>query len=215
MGSYTPTFKMYQPDQSEIVDVDGHLNDNWKILDINVNRLMEYRYTNVTSVGDSFSTTMRPMHRWYKTWSNSLIFESFSGGLDQDPYAKIEGWTSAKPLLKTGWKIKQGNGLYYRENIKSGNVEWTGAIQLSTEAVIPAYTMIADVIALPDNITPKMSRYFVQNAGNTDTGYSEARLIFNRLGRVDIIRYGDAPSSTAQNKIDFGGIRYDKRLVGS
>lgn len=217
MGDYTAKFRLYKTDPSELVDVEGQLNYNWKVLDEHVKRLMEYRYTNVTSVNNDFTDKI-PMHRFYKTWSNSLLFEGNDGTLDQDSLARVRGWTSAKSLMGAGWGNKHDNGLYYRLSARPGSgtarVEWTGSIEYNNGALIPAYTSLTNVLTLPEGVRPKMSRYFQRSAGNTDTDYSVARIIFNRNGNVDLIRYGSNPSSSGHNKIDFGSIVYDVNLEG-
>lgn len=212
MGTYTTTFKMYKPWSSEIVDVDQHLNYNWNILDKELKRLMEYRYTNVTSVGSGF-TDRGPMQRWYKTWSNSIVFQDFDNNLTQDPAANVGSWVSASSLLKNGWGIKSANGLYYRLTSYGGidhEVEWTGAID-KDGAVIPTGSL-TEVLDLPLEITPKRSRYYLRSAGNTATGFSIARITVNRFGTIDVVRWGQPGETSGQNKIDFGGIRYQVEL---
>lgn len=218
MGDYTENFGMYKPAPSELVDVEDHLNFNWNILDLEIKRLMEYRYTNVTSINTTFASSKRPMHRFYKTWSNSLVFENFNSDLDQDPKAQVYNWVSASSLMAADWSNKSENGVYYRRvyrpDIGVNRVEWTGSMEYKDGALITPYVEFSEVLTLPSSITPKMSRYFHRTAGNCAAGSSTVRMIFNRLGHMSFIRYGDNPSS-GHDKIDFGSISYDVNLEGS
>lgn len=215
MGSTTPVYKLYKPDSDEIVSVDTHLNGNWEILDLNVRQLMEYRYTNVTSLNDSLLNTQKPMHKWYKTWSNAILYEGFDGLLRQDAIATVDDWISAKSLLRADWKEAEDNNLFYRVS-SAGDVEWMGSAQLKTGGLITPFSTYGGVLTLPVAIQPTRSYYFTQPAGNcTEPGYSIARMIFSRLGVVDIQRYGTAPINSTQNRIDLSGISYNKNMVNS
>lgn len=215
MGSTTPIYKLYKPDSDEIVNVETHLNDNWEILDLNVKQLMEYRYTNVQSLNDSLLDTQKPMHKWYKTWSNAILYEGFDNLLKQDSVATVDPWLSAKAILRSDWKEAADNNLFYRVS-SAGDVEWMGSIQLKTEGTIIPFSTYGGVINLPSAITPNRSYYFTQPAGDCATnGYSIARMIFSRFGSVDMQRYGTTPLNNNQNRIDLSGITYNINMVNS
>lgn len=210
MGSFTPTLELYKPAPDEVVDVNQQLNANWQIADLDLKGLLEYQYTTDQNLP---STGILPRHRFYKSYSNSVFAWSGVGFFFQDLAAAVYPWVNASSLVGGGWSAHPDLPPYYRIVQTPGTVntqiEWTGSIWQGG-ALIPANTPFGGVIALPAATVPVITKLFSCHAGDTASGYSIARVGFSSVGSdVGIQRYGVAPISSNENRVDLGGIKYN------
>lgn len=213
MGTYTAELKLYKPDPNEFVDVETQLNRNWDIADKSVRRLMEYEYSNL-SVPDAGSTPDNS--RFYKSYSNSFMaLDRTNNVYFQDTTAFVSEWKKAL-VNNTDQFEASGFPLYYRVIKKNGGttteIEWTGAFdELGTPMQLN--TNVVQVMILPAETIPQVTKYFTVNAGNATNSYSIARLAFasGAAGTADMgyKRYGAAAgTSSSENRIELTGIKY-------
>lgn len=210
MGTFTGTLKLYKPAPDEIVDVNQQVNNNWQIGDKNLRPLLEYLYTtdqNLSILG------ALPRWRYYKTYSNSIFAWSGTTFFFQDVTAAVYPWVNASSLVGGGWSAHPDLPPYYRIVQTPGTVntqiEWMGSVWQGG-ALIPANTPFGGVIALPAATVPVITKLFKCHAGDTASGFSIARVGFSSVGSdVGIQRYGVAPISSNENRVDLGGIKYN------
>ena len=213
MGSYSTNLKFYKPAATEFVDVETHLNSNWRIADTAVKRLLEYEYTDVQSPDIAGSVDRA---RFYSSYSNSVMayIRSF-GYFYQDPTAFVSSWVRVS-TLGVGFFEHPDFPLYYRIIRKAtspvtAEIEWTGAVWNNGNA----QTLNGNetgVITLPAIAIPTVSKYFMVNSGNTSTNYSIARLgFFAGSSDVQYKRYGVDPGSLPSDeaRVELTGIKYN------
>jgi hypothetical protein len=210
MGTYTPTLRLYKPAPDEVVVVEQQVNGNWRIGDTNLKPLLEYKYTteqNISVLG------ALPRWRYHKTYSNSIFAWSGTTFFFQDTTAAVYPWVNASALCGGGWSAHPDLPPYYRIVQTPGTVttqiEWMGSVWMGG-AAIPANTPYGGVIALPAATVPVITKLFTCHAGDTAAGYSIARVGFSSAGSdIGIQRYGSAPISANENRVDLGGIKYN------
>ncbi|MFE1915016.1 hypothetical protein [Streptomyces anandii] len=221
MGSFTTNLKFYKPASTEFVNVETHMNNNWKLADKSVRRLLEYEFVSDNNP-DIYQAVERS--RYYKQYSNSVMaYFPSQGYFYQDPYAYVAGWNKAGSLITppysehpdfpVAWRI-------VRDAISptTAEIEWTGAIWQGGSA-LPLNTNVAGVLFLPAITIPTTSKYFHQAAGNASSNFSTARVgIFSgTAGTADLQfkRYGAASGNTSdENRIELTGIKYCVEVTG-
>jgi hypothetical protein len=221
MGSFTSNLKLYKPDTTEFVDVDSQLNSNWTLCDKHVRRLLEYEFT-TDSDADIYQALERS--RYFKLYSNSpTSYFPSQGYFYQDPGAFVSAWVKAASFLTPPYIEHFDFPIGYRVIQKSGSpttaeIEWTGAAWLNGSA-LPLNTLVS-FMTLPSATIPVATKYFNQNAGNTSSSYSIARVSFSSgaAGTADMQykRYGaSSGTSSYENRIELTGIKYNVEVAAT
>lgn len=210
MGSNTTNFGLYKPSSPELVDVETHLNNQLRILDAECKSLLEYLVTDVASIEADPSIVKKVGYKWFKRATNAQFYWNSSGGVSQDLYGRVHSWIPADPYLDSGWKSYAPDPLFLclvTGSASTSEVHWDGCLMKSDESTITANSNFNVMTGFPSGYRPTVNKYFMQDAGNTASQYSMARVLIQSIGEVEVYRYGASPSGT-ENKIDFGGIKY-------
>ena len=214
MGTYTPVFQLYKPDDAEIVDCDPQLNRNLNILDAYLKVLMEWPYT-TAQISGNLQPVASEGYRLYSSYDDVPRMIDENRFFQESATTKRPPWVNASSYLVNGW-IPQNNGIWYRHVVDSPNpqnsIEWSGSIKrpglLDDTTSQTCMTLPVGHIAIPDKLS-----YFLCSSQDAPVDYSIIMAQVNPNRNINVWRFGNTPSDTSNTYADFDGIRYDRNVI--
>lgn len=210
MGGYTPNQKFYTVSPSELVDVDQHVNYNFRRADERVCPLVGYQYTTISDITGS-NLLKEPGFKWYKRYSNAVWNCTSTNVLQQDPNSLVNAWTSSGVSYPSGYtdmnqfEAKVGWSSY------NGVIRWRGRVILSGAVAFPA-NVSTNFLIPPSAARPLKAKYFTVWGGNSSGDFQCFRIIVPASSSSDAsfqyIKYGGNGTGPTENFIPLHDIKY-------
>jgi hypothetical protein len=215
MGTYTNIFRYYRPNPDELVDVEAHLNFNYRRADIPVASILKYQRSNVNSLVTSFPELVNSGYKFYKIRSNSIwhFRPGETTGPFQDANAFNDVWSTSGISFRSGFRerassISNTRVSYRLEAGGTQTVEFRGIVErVGQEAwTLNSRTIVLDI---PASITPQVVKHAFCTGGNAGGGFFMARADVGTDGTLRLTPFGNTGS--ANNRfIDLASIRYNR-----
>lgn len=209
MGDYTPTQRFYTIDPSELVDVEQHLNYNFRRGDQRIRPLVEYQYTTI----DAITASDLPKDvgfKWFKRSTNS-IWNYQDGALQQDPNSLTNTWSDTGYSFAANYSSLNSLEAKVGWTVYNGYVRWRGRVHFNAGAAMPANT-VTKFLVPPASIRPVRAKYFTVYGGNVTGDFQCFRIYIPDSAAPDssfeYVKYGGNGSSSAENYISLHDIRY-------
>jgi hypothetical protein len=215
VGSLTSTLKFYKPAATEFIDPDVQLNRNWNLADPATRRLLEYEYTNLQTPP---TDGILPGSKFYKPYSNSIVYWDGAVFPQGDNNAFVSSWVRAGSFLQPGMEEHPDYPIAYRiiKNPSTAitEVEWSGALW-NDGNTMTLNGNVTNVLALPLNTVPAVSKYFTIWGGNTTANYCIGRMgFFTGSNDLQYKRYGQDPPFGDECRLELTGISYSLEVTG-
>jgi len=210
MGDYSPNQQFYLTDPSELVDVEQHVNYNFRRADERVRPLVEYQITSLPSISDS-DLTKDTGFKWYKTYSNS-IYHWRDGAIFQDANATVGAWSFSNIVFAstyTSFNSAEGRIGYMLDD--AGIVHWRGKLAFNAGSALPA-NVATKFLVPPSGYSPNRARYFTVYGGDSTGDFQCYRIFIPDSAASDksfeFCKYGGNGTTTGENYISLNDIHY-------